>query len=478
MFKSVKMSFNIIALSVATMMGVHTAVADDHEVSVPVGDILPRATAMTAEQLSQILAAHPRQLSSLEAICESKIGISVAKTAYFPKLSANLSGGNKLIDKTTRSDEFGGTNSPEYDGKGVNATLSISQLLYDWGVTGNSVQVEREKTTKARLVNRETADAQTLGLLDLSFKLDAAAKAIVIGQQTLDKLNSILANTEKKYKLGAGTLTEVKELSLMVLQREGLLQSATLKYENLVKSLKNQYGVSLDQAAALRSMFVTLREEQPTTLGVEASLDYRQNELDLEIAKLEDKKLSRSRFPKIQAELAGRAWDIQEQDSCGMITGSDVFGNIQRLRDDCRAYEATGNLSLSMPLYDGGENKNRRRGIASQIRRLTSVERSIMRDHQVTASELVSQLTDLTRASDDNVKQIAALTSRLADITRLQESTQSNFPLLASLSDKLGDLEIQQANVVSELENTRAQIYSLNDQLVDILAVSLEQPQC
>jgi chromosome segregation ATPase len=161
-----------------------------------------------------------------------------------------------------------------------------------------------------------------------------------------------------------------------------------------------------------------------------------------------------------------------------MITGSDVFGNIQRLRDDCRAYEATGNLSLSMPLYDGGENKNRRRGIASQIRRLTSVERSIMRDHQVTASELVSQLTDLTRASDDNVKQIAALTSRLADITRLQESTQSNFPLLASLSDKLGDLEIQQANVVSELENTRAQIYSLNDQLVDILAVSLEQPQC
>lgn len=478
MFKSVKMSFNIIALSVATMIGVHTAVADDHEVSVPVDDILPRATAMTAEELSQILAAHPRQLSSLEAICESKIGISVAKTAYFPKLSANLSGGNKLIDKTTRSDEFGGTNSPEYDGKGVNATLSISQLLYDWGVTGNSVQVEREKTTKARLVNRETADAQTLGLLDLSFKLDAAAKAIVIGQQTLDKLNSILANTEKKYKLGAGTLTEVKELSLMVLQREGLLQSATLKYENLVKSLKNQYGVSLDQAAALRSMFVTLREEQPTTLGVEASLDYRQNELDLEIAKLEDKKLSRSRFPKIQAELAGRAWDIQEQDSCGMITGSDVFGNIQRLRDDCRAYEATGNLSLSMPLYDGGENKNRRRGIASQIRRLTSVERSIMRDHQVTASELVSQLTDLTRASDDNVKQIAALTSRLADITRLQESTQSNFPLLASLSDKLGDLEIQQANVVSELENTRAQIYSLNDQLVDILAVSLEQPQC
>ena len=478
MFKSVKLSFSIIALSAVALTGTSLALADDHASGFAGEDVLPVTSAMSADQLSQILAAHPRQLSSLEAICESKIGISVAKTAYFPKLSANISGGDKLVDKTTRSDEFGGTNSPEYDGKGVNATLSISQLLYDWGVTGNTVQVEREKTTKARLLNRETADAQTLGLLDLSFKLDAAAKAVVIGQQTLDQMNFVLSNTEKKYKLGAGTLTEVKELSLMVLQREGLLQSATLRYESLVKSLKTQYGVSLEEAAALRSMFVNLREENPVPTGVEATLSYRQNELDREIAKLEDKKLSRSRFPKVQAELAGRAWDIQEQDSCGMVTGSDIFGNVQRLRQDCRAYEATGNLSLSMPLYDGGENKNRRRAVASQMRRLASVERSIMRDHDVTASDLVSQLNDLTRASADNVSQIAALSSRLADVARLQEATQSNFPLLASLSDKLGDLEIQQASVIAELENTRAQIYSLNDQLVDILAISLEQPQC
>ena len=58
-------------------------------------------------------------------------GEDVAKSSYFPKLSLSLSSGDKMVDKTTRADEFGGVNSPEYDGKGTDATLVLRQLVYD-----------------------------------------------------------------------------------------------------------------------------------------------------------------------------------------------------------------------------------------------------------------------------------------------------------------------------------------------------------
>ena len=72
---------------------------------------------------------------SVQAFLQSRFWVNVAKSSYFPKLSLSLSSGDKMVDKTTRADEFGGVNSPEYDGKGTDATLVLRQLVYDWGYT-------------------------------------------------------------------------------------------------------------------------------------------------------------------------------------------------------------------------------------------------------------------------------------------------------------------------------------------------------
>ena len=92
------------------------------------------AIIMDGAGLADILQAQPAYTASVQAFCSRVFGVNVAKSSYFPKLSLSLSSGDKMVDKTTRADEFGGVNSPEYDGKGTDATLVLRQLVYDWGL--------------------------------------------------------------------------------------------------------------------------------------------------------------------------------------------------------------------------------------------------------------------------------------------------------------------------------------------------------
>ena len=90
-----------------------------------VSEIIPPPTVNGEEappphliELQEKLRHHPGQRRAEQRVCEAQWGIMLGKSNYYPKLNATLSGGSKWIDHTTRADEFGGSNSPEYDGDG------------------------------------------------------------------------------------------------------------------------------------------------------------------------------------------------------------------------------------------------------------------------------------------------------------------------------------------------------------------------
>lgn len=319
------------------------------------------APPMAAEQMSELMRFHPNQVASQEAVCESLVGVDVARTRYYPKITGSLNSGDKMVDKTTRSDEFGGTNSPEYDGEGVNLSVSVRQMVYDWGATRNAIKVEYQRVDKANLQLRIVAGQTLFSILENVFTLEAKLRAVEISEQALSRQSFLLDTTERKFKAGAGTLTEVREITLSKMQWETRLSTLRLEVKDLIDTLANRYGLDVDQAAALRAAFIAVRADLPVMPEARETVDYRQNYHDKMIAKLEHQRLLGERWPKIDAELVGRAWDVQESDSCGKIIGTDVFGSPQRLRDKCNSYEVTGNLNFTIPLFDGGENKNRRK---------------------------------------------------------------------------------------------------------------------
>jgi len=110
--------------------------------------------------LQQKLRDHPSQQRSEQRVCDAKWGIMLGKSNYYPRLNASLSGGTKWIDQTSRADEFGGSNSREFDGKGLNATLSLRQHIYDWGRNASIIAGHREDRFAAQIERSATLEEQ------------------------------------------------------------------------------------------------------------------------------------------------------------------------------------------------------------------------------------------------------------------------------------------------------------------------------
>lgn len=110
--------------------------------------------------LQRKLRNHPSQQRVEQRVCEAKWGILLGKSSYYPRLDATLSSGSKWIDQTSRADEFGGSNSSEYDGEGVNATLSLRQHIYDWGRNASIISGHREDRFAAQIERSATLEQQ------------------------------------------------------------------------------------------------------------------------------------------------------------------------------------------------------------------------------------------------------------------------------------------------------------------------------
>ena len=428
--------------------------------------------------LSAILQAQPAYSASVQAFCSRVFGVNVAKSSYFPKLSLSLSSGDKMVDKTTRSDEFGGVNSPEYDGKGTDATLVLRQLVYDWGVTPRDIKISAGEALRADLQRRESVNTIMSELLGQIFDYDTLAYSVARYTELLKLTEELLGNVEKKYRLGSGTLTEVKELRLHMLERETRLKSASLDLVLAEKKLQKVYGLDVTQAMAVRDFFTRIRAAQPEPAGFTKSLSFRLNLRDIDNAKIELSKITRSRFPKIEAEVTGRSWDLQEEQTCGEIIGTSPLGTPNRLLTDCRSSEVTGRLLLTMPLYDGGEKTNRHRAVNSELRQFRAKQEALRKEFEREAAELRRQISDLTRRSVELDKQYGELSSRLADFRRIQSLTQADIALISGLIARQIDLEIEIRNNNNSLEVSRAGVYHLNDDFVDLLSLDLKKPDC
>lgn len=124
--------------------------------AVVVGAGLPMS-AVRAETLSdavmEAIGTHPSVTAAREAKNASHQTVREQRSAYFPEVSASISGGRVYGDNAT-SRGLSVTRGAGYSGLGE-GNASVTQRIYDWGETGNKVDA-----AKAR---EEAADSTVVG---------------------------------------------------------------------------------------------------------------------------------------------------------------------------------------------------------------------------------------------------------------------------------------------------------------------------
>jgi HlyD family type I secretion membrane fusion protein len=217
-------------------------------------------------ELQDKLRAHPGQRRAEQRVCEAKWGILLGKSNYYPKLNATLSGGRKWVDHTTRSDEFGGSNSPEYDGEGLNATLMLRQHLYDWGRNKSIIEGYKQDRHVAKIEQVETLNEQLATLLRMSLQYVLQSKLIAHFDRAKEIIDRDVTSMEERFKAGAARLAEMRQARLVGLEAEARLGQAERQRDLVAQAMKTQFAISPQQAAQLIDSFRQNRPEVPDSV--------------------------------------------------------------------------------------------------------------------------------------------------------------------------------------------------------------------
>ncbi len=439
------------------------------------------------QQLISKLTGHPKLNEARASVCVASYRIRLNKAEYFPKLMVSLSAGDKFIDKTTRADEFGGSNSPEYDGTGLNATLQLRQQIYDWGNTSANVNLAKLERSRALLERLSVLDEQTAAILRPALEYYAQSKVLVAYQNTVRDLEQTINSIEARFEAGAGTLVQLRQAQVLRLENEAAIDSATRRREQAIEVLGKQFEMTSEGAAQLVRIFLENRPLVPPVILAEVSLRGRLINLELQGINFEGKKLSAQRFPKIEGVLVGRAWDVDQPDQCGESVASahpdavnrgGTFSADYRLGQNCRTHEVTGNLEFSMPLYDGGANRAQRGEVKSRRKSLESKRLAFIRDHEAESNYLQHQLQEyVTRYKLQNTRH-RRMSSQLDSLLAVQGKTQSTPLEVGRLQGTLTGLSAELILLNSQIENVRLEGLLRANALARTLAIELENPGC
>lgn len=442
-------------------------------------------------ELQQKLRNHPGQRRAEQRVCEAQWGILLGKSNYYPKLNATLSGGRKWIDHTTRADEFGGSNSPEYDGEGLNATLTLRQHLYDWGRNKSIIEGYKQDRFVAEIEQGETLNEQLATLLRMSLQYVLQSKLIAHFDSAKEVIDRDVRSMEERFKAGAARLAEMRQARLVGLEAEARLGQAERQRDLVTQAMKTQFAISPQQAAQLIDSFRKNRPEVPDSVPGPVSPRARLIKHNIDKVMAEGQRLSAERLPSFTGVVTARGWDIGHKNRCtdlvsnalhpdaGFAVRDENFAIIGYRRDqNCQTYEMTGAIEFSMPLYDGGANAAQRGGTNARRMGLEAELAAHVRSHEADSRRLQDQLLDELTQIAETRQRIDELETQIASERLLSTRTRGNLLGLLALEQRFADERARLIGLELRAEGTRMEALQLSGNLANSLTITLGESGC
>lgn len=452
---------------------------------VPVPSIATKAVPPHVVDLQKKLRDHPGQRRAEQRVCEAQWGILLGKSNYYPRLSASLSGGRKWIDQTTRADEFGGSNAPEYDGSGLNATLSLRQHIYDWGQNKAVIDGYRQDRFVAEIEQDITLDEQLGTLLNMAVQYVLQVRLLnhfIAVQEIVDR---DVDSMEQRYRAGAARLAEMRQARLVALEIESRLTQAERQRDLVTQAMKTQFAIAPQQAEAIFQSFTETRPDIPAIVAGIASPQARLIKHNIDKARAEDERLRAERLPALTGVVTARGWDIGQKNRCNDLVpfghpdaGQTGRDGLRRRDQYCNTYEMTGAVEFNLPLYDGGANRAQRGGVSARRMGLEAELAAQQRSHDTESRRLQDQLVDELTQISETRERLDQLETQIASERLLSTRTRGNLLGLLNLEQRLADETARHISLTYRAESTRMQALQLAGRLADTMEITLGEGGC
>lgn len=288
------------------------------------------------EQVSNAVSDHPEYLSSLDSLKAAGASIKGTKSNLLPQIRLIIDSNNQL-DKSFEDGSNNLFEKSRSDHK-TDATITVSQLLYDFGATSNDI------SKSEALFDAKRAELSST-ILDLIYRsvisyINVAAYTIFTNtiNDSYERHTAIKERIEQKVK---GGLSAPRELSrAQARQAEAYAKLITVR-QNLSKAI-SEYRIYFPVNPLPKKLPPEILELQFRTTDTSRSLMMQNNPSvlraisALEASVFNAKKVKGESLPRLDLEIRGSQYNLSEQ--------SDE-------------YDVYSGLNLSYDLYTGGRMK-------------------------------------------------------------------------------------------------------------------------
>ena len=309
----------------------------------------------------------------------------------------------------------------------------------------------------AQIDARDVLRSRSYDLVRLALSLQRMGDLVRLHQQTLERVNTHVADVRKRVEAGAGRVIDLREAQLLALDQEIALNRAEAEYDQLHQALKSEFELEAADAAALAQTFVMLRPEALPVLLAEQTdkahaIRLRQRQVGHEADGIRN-----ARYPKLDGVIDGTVFDVTDYED---------------------EYEVVGRIEMTMPLYDGGTARARLRETSWRDRELQSSLDALYRTHARESESLAQRVQQLVREENEALARRDELHARMRAQMERQGKTVSTPLVLARLQAEIGAAEVRLAEIASDHELARARALLVAEQLDSLLGIVLGDSAC
>jgi outer membrane protein TolC len=405
--------------------------------------------------VSQSVSSHPSVIEKANEITLK--GISVDQILAENGLKINLSTKSKI--PISHSLDANILRADDLDRKFLDGVVTLSKNLYDFGVVEYKTNAEILRKEALKLEYRQAFSSVLQRLLNTTNDVIMLDRMLAGLGLDIDIANNTIKEIKLRFTSGIGTIMDVRQaqLSLLDLQTE----AQTLKEERLAKVaiLKNEFGIQNADLNIVNQAIVKfgqrlINNKQSLEFTISDPIQYERSKkiINFEKSALSSqiKSLKSENMPQLNASITGVIYDLT------------------RKADE---HEIYGGINLTVPLFDSGLSKVKKRGLMYRIKVQNDMMSALKQDKFLELNKLTKKYQNLKIESITTKKKEINLSEKLKQITQrsavVEEGLLSKFQTQLRLNKIKRDL----ASYPFKMQSLNINYWALNEQLIEKMSI-------
>jgi len=323
---------------------------------------------------------HPDVVRKFNAVEEK--ALLIGQIIADDSLKINLSNRSKMPWKNNTENSDDDDRKKSAIDKTHDLILTADKTLLDFGLVDNNVAAEESSKLAIKLDYLNTFELTLKKLINNAISLTRTRQSIKLIEQSIYHAENAIGQIKQRFELGTGTISQVRQAQLLLLELETSLSNLIREYENSRQILKQEFKIDGNQAKIIANRAIDFHQSiKGSQYDIEKidglyvikfqrsseMLNHQKNAIRSQIKAVES-----GNYPRLGITLTAVGYDWNHK---------------------IDEYELYGALNLSMPLYDGGTSSNKKRGLEYQIKMLLDREAALDSSKNTELNDLIDRTT-------------------------------------------------------------------------------------